>query len=368
MQRAMAKQAEAERERRSKIIHAEGEFSAAQKLVDAAAAAGHAADDAAIAISADVDGDRGGEEHDDRIPAADGIAVDFEQDVGEYSAGGCSDCGQSHGACVRDYCGRIQPGGVCVDSSRAIPDCDGCLREFIEEIQDSRRLYPEASMQRGFGGTTFEPAHTERRDREMTIGPVLLMLIGCGLFGLCGLCFVFGYSVGHRNAETSTAVSVPPPVASGQPRQSGSSLAKPTAGQSGAQAAVPAPSDPSSETGAGDSADAGSTSTASTSARLEARVVPAVQTTQQPSGSGTVQPALSSQSGSIMVQIAAVSHPEDADVLVGALRKRGYAVTARRDPTDGLLHVQVGPFANRNDAYAMRQKLLNDGYNAILQP
>jgi regulator of protease activity HflC (stomatin/prohibitin superfamily) len=37
MLRAMAKQAEAERERRSKIIHAEGEFMAAQKLVDAAA-------------------------------------------------------------------------------------------------------------------------------------------------------------------------------------------------------------------------------------------------------------------------------------------------------------------------------------------
>jgi len=37
MLRAMAKQAEAEREKRSKIIHAEGEYSAAQKLVDAAA-------------------------------------------------------------------------------------------------------------------------------------------------------------------------------------------------------------------------------------------------------------------------------------------------------------------------------------------
>ncbi len=37
MLRAMAKQAEAEREKRSKIIHAEGEFVAAQKLVDAAA-------------------------------------------------------------------------------------------------------------------------------------------------------------------------------------------------------------------------------------------------------------------------------------------------------------------------------------------
>jgi len=37
MQRALAKQAEAERERRSKVIGAEGEFQAAQKMVDAAA-------------------------------------------------------------------------------------------------------------------------------------------------------------------------------------------------------------------------------------------------------------------------------------------------------------------------------------------
>ena len=36
MMRAMAKQAEVEREKRSKIIHAEGEFAAAQRLVDAA--------------------------------------------------------------------------------------------------------------------------------------------------------------------------------------------------------------------------------------------------------------------------------------------------------------------------------------------
>lgn len=36
MQRAMAKQAEAERERRAKVIHAEGELQASQKLADAA--------------------------------------------------------------------------------------------------------------------------------------------------------------------------------------------------------------------------------------------------------------------------------------------------------------------------------------------
>jgi len=36
MQRAIAKQAEAERERRAKVIHADGEFQASQKLADAA--------------------------------------------------------------------------------------------------------------------------------------------------------------------------------------------------------------------------------------------------------------------------------------------------------------------------------------------
>jgi regulator of protease activity HflC (stomatin/prohibitin superfamily) len=37
MQRAMARQAEAEREKRAKIIHAQGEFEAAQRLSEAAA-------------------------------------------------------------------------------------------------------------------------------------------------------------------------------------------------------------------------------------------------------------------------------------------------------------------------------------------
>ena len=36
MQRAMARQAEAEREKRAKVIHAEGEFSASQQLANAA--------------------------------------------------------------------------------------------------------------------------------------------------------------------------------------------------------------------------------------------------------------------------------------------------------------------------------------------
>jgi DedD protein len=69
-----------------------------------------------------------------------------------------------------------------------------------------------------------------------------------------------------------------------------------------------------------------------------------------------------------MVQVAAVSHPEDAGVLVNALRKRGYAVNAQRETSDGLIHVRIGPFATHDEANRMCTRLLNDGYNAIVQP
>ena len=68
-----------------------------------------------------------------------------------------------------------------------------------------------------------------------------------------------------------------------------------------------------------------------------------------------------------MVQIAAVSAPEDADVLMNALRRRGYEVAAHREPLDGLIHVRIGPFKSKDEAEKWRQKLLNDGYNAIVQ-
>ena len=69
-----------------------------------------------------------------------------------------------------------------------------------------------------------------------------------------------------------------------------------------------------------------------------------------------------------MVQIAAVSHSEDAEVLVNALRKRGYAVTVRRDVCGYAAARAGGPVYNRSDANAMRQKLQSDGYNAVVAP
>jgi cell division septation protein DedD len=69
-----------------------------------------------------------------------------------------------------------------------------------------------------------------------------------------------------------------------------------------------------------------------------------------------------------MVQIATLSHQEDADVLVGALRKRGFDPSVSLDDSDGQLHVRIGPFSSLSEANAMREKLTNDGYNAVVQP
>jgi cell division septation protein DedD len=69
-----------------------------------------------------------------------------------------------------------------------------------------------------------------------------------------------------------------------------------------------------------------------------------------------------------MVQIAAVRNADDADVLETALRGHGYAVTGTREPADGLIHVRIGPFTTRDEANRWRDKLLGDGYNALVQP
>lgn len=68
-----------------------------------------------------------------------------------------------------------------------------------------------------------------------------------------------------------------------------------------------------------------------------------------------------------MVQIAAVRQPQDANVLVGALQQHGFHAVIRHETQDQLLHVQLGPFATRAEAFNMRSKLLANGYNAVVK-
>src|SRR6266852_3016619 len=89
-------------------------------------------------------------------------------------------------------------------------------------------------MQRGLGGTAFEPLE-ERRDKELTLGPTMLVAIVVGLFALCGLCFVFGYAVGHRGGSDSPLASVQTAIGSPTTTQPSSNQSKPSAAQGGFQ-------------------------------------------------------------------------------------------------------------------------------------
>jgi cell division septation protein DedD len=208
-----------------------------------------------------------------------------------------------------------------------------------------------------------------RRDPELTLGAGTLLGIFFVLAVICGLCFGLGYAMGRRSLQETPIAQAAPGSAAVEGAKGDGSKGKPAAGPQSAAVAEPSavPSagvDQAAVSGLDRKADGSEQQTA---AAVEPAMRSAAPVATAPAGK--VKPALPSASpAELMVQIAAVSHPEDADVLMGALRKRGYAVGSRREPADGLIHVRIGPFRDRSEAELWRQKLLNDGYNAIVQP
>ena len=86
--------------------------------------------------------------------------------------------------------------------------------------------------------------------------------------------------------------------------------------------------------------------------------VPAEVTPRQASKPLAIVPVAAAlpSPGSSVVQVAAMSHQEDADVVAVDLKRRGYTVAIRHEPQDKLFHVQIGPFTNKKEADAMRQQ------------
>lgn len=227
-------------------------------------------------------------------------------------------------------------------------------------------------MRRGFGGEDLEP-EDEPAARELTLGPVALLALLSGLVLLCCLCFGLGYAAGRR-----APVPTIPTNQTGTPTQpQTSSLQKPMAAGVVPPVAAPATmADIPQSQAAGDGGPNPLTSYAPSGAANEAGTgqpslvkpaLPDAQNGMQQAGGLEVKPALKPSAG-LMVQIAAVSHAEDANVLMNALRKRGFAVTARHEAADSLIHVQMGPFPTVQEANAVCEKLLGEGYNAVVVP
>jgi len=221
-------------------------------------------------------------------------------------------------------------------------------------------------MQGEFDQEGMEPEHGE----VVTLGFGKLLGLLFILALVCGLCFGLGYFVGHRGVKPMTTAASTT-GAEQQPLQASGAIPKTAASVPDALAVPPITPDASQQNTSTGSPSAGKVS--AQPAPLRAKQPQAAsppppravsQQQPQPDAGAHIAPA---PAGSFMVQIAAVANPKDAEVLISALRKLKYSITAQYEAADNLIHIRTGPFATRAEADEWCTLLANDGYNAVVQ-
>ena len=190
-------------------------------------------------------------------------------------------------------------------------------------------------------------------DTEITLGTGKLLGIFFFLAILCGVFFAMGYMLGKSTSSGARAEIV------GTLPSTGSAAGKPAAGNKTAQSQPQMSPDTANQP----PASGGDAGAAKTSDNATSQAAPSSKSPDQPSANN----AANSSPGSFMVQVAAVSKQEDAEILKAALQKKQYPVFIATSAGDPLFHVQVGPFTDRKDAEAMKTKLAGDGYGAIVK-
>src|SRR6266481_9175169 len=179
------------------------------------------------------------------------------------------------------------------------------------------------------------------QDTEITLSTGKLLGIFFGLVFICSVFFTMGYMLGHSTGSAERTQIV------GSASSSGSAAGKPSATNktaSSAPATYVADTQPASQ-----AVSASTSATSTTASTTSASSNPAATDTKNAFGAP------------FMVQVAAVSKQEDADILVAALRKKQYPVFVASIPGDTLFHIQVGPFSDPKDAETMRARLVSDG-------
>jgi DedD protein len=194
------------------------------------------------------------------------------------------------------------------------------------------------------------------RDTEITLSTGKLLGIFFALAIVCGVFFTMGYLLGKSTSaggRTEIVASVP---------SSGSAAGKPAAGNK-----TPETTTQTCPPGSPNCAPATTPADTSKPADQSASQAGGSKTPDQTGAPSGSTEAKNGAGSSYMVQVAAVSKQEDAEILKNALQKKQYPVFIANSTGDPLFHVQVGPFSEKKDADAMRARLASDGYNAIVK-
>jgi len=215
----------------------------------------------------------------------------------------------------------------------------------------------------------------ETQDTEVTLSTGKLLAIFFGMVMVCAVFFSFGYMIGHGSREQQPVVTdsaqLAAPVQNPGPKPS---PGKTMPADAAASTTQPCEADDPNCTPPAATQDANENSTSNELSFVkpasDASAAGANTKAAGVSGSAAtaaIEKTAPEFSPGFMVQVAAVSKQEDAEVLANALRKKQYPVVLVPNQQSNLFHVQVGPFAQLKDAEAMRLRLANDGYNAILK-
>jgi DedD protein len=203
-------------------------------------------------------------------------------------------------------------------------------------------------------GTQMGEKETDQQhDTEITLSTGKLLGIFFALAIVCGVFFTMGYLLGKSTSaggRTEIVASVP---------SGGSAAGKPSAGNKPPETITQ--TCPPGSPNCASSADSGKSPDQSSGQGSNNK------TPDQSGSSSAGNEVKSGAGGSYMVQVAAVSKQEDAEILKNALQKKQYPVFIANSAGDPLFHVQVGPFSDKKDADAMRARLAGDGYNAIVK-
>lgn len=208
---------------------------------------------------------------------------------------------------------------------------------------------------------------SDPQEREISLGTATILGIFLALALVCAAFFGFGYSMGRHATPSAAATPAPDTKTDAADSTFSQFKSQPT----------PAATDNSSS----DNAQADTDTQAPATSERAPEPVAVPQTTakapavarnvtfpvpSQPAATARTVPAAGGSQSSI-VQVSATSRRGDAEALIAALQQKGYAAAIRQEPQDKLFHVQIGPFATKVEANAMRKRLDTDGYKAIVK-
>ena len=211
-----------------------------------------------------------------------------------------------------------------------------------------------------------------RGDRVLESRHLIVLFLGIVL--LCGVFFTLGYVIGHNQYDGAVHAAEAPEAAA--PLVAKASKPIPA---DGAHAARPAPVNNEWDFYSKNASNHLEPAETPSSPGVPSPAVPSAKPLDK--GNSAPQPTASAKTipvsarfqpprmlkGSVVLQVAAVTHQSDAIAMADALQRKKFSAFVLAPSGDNFYRVQVGPYRDQRNAEAARSALERAGFMAIIK-